>query len=229
MIIKLFPFQNDIVLSEEYITVFQLNNKKLFNKVANSLYALSLGQQGEENLVLIDEEKISSFEDEVLFLSDLWHFDYNSKRIITKLLNYIENNYRLDTEFMENFQQQVQFIQNGVRDIVEELPFEIEMKAIVTLQDILKMLGVKIAKFDGYTLIERGLTIIEIVEYFRLYSVIIFCNIKNYLEEYELRELYNQALHCKIKIVMLEFGMVHDLIENEKIWYIDEDYEEFIY
>ena len=228
MILKLFPFRNDIVLSEEYVTVFQINNKALFSKVANSLFALSLGQQGEENLILTDEEKRLDFEDNVLFLTDLWHFDCNSKVIISKLLNYIESNYKLDLELMDNFQKQVHLIQIGIRDITDELPFDIEMKSVVTLQDILKMLGVKVAKPDGYTLIERALTIIEIVEVFKLYPIIIFCNIKNYFKESELDELYKQALHCKIKIMMLEVGPTNPLITNEKVWYIDEDYEEFI-
>lgn len=228
MILKVFPF-NEVIINEEYITVLQVNNKVLFSRIANSLYALSMGQQGEENIILTDEMKQVEFQEEVLFLSDLWHFDCTSKIITSKLLNYIENNYKLDPELLEDFQKQVQLIQNGIRDIVDELPFETEMKVMVTLQDIVKMLGVKVSKLDGYTLIERAITIIQIVEQFRLCSVIIFCNVKDYFEENELLELYKHALHCKIKVIMLEHGEVKTLIANEKAWYIDEDYEEFVY
>lgn len=228
MILKLFPFQNEVMLSEEYVTIFQINNKSLFNKVANSFYDLSTGQLGEENIVLLEDGKLIDFEEKVLFLSDLWHFDCTSKNITNKLLNYIENNYKLDVELMEEIQKQLQLIRLGIRELTDELPFEVEMKEMITVQDLLKMLGVKLAKLDGYSLLERALSIIEIVEQFKLYPVIILCNIKNYFNEEDLLELYKQAIHCKIKLMIFEFGIPEKLIEYERMWYIDEDYEEFI-
>lgn len=229
MIFKLFPFQNEIVLSEEYVSIFQINNKRLFNRVANSLYLLSIGQPGDEDIIFVDGDKKVDFQEEGLFLSDLWHFDHNNKKIISKLFAFIEENYKMDTELMESFQQQIQLIQAGIREITDELPFNVEIKQVIILQDVLKMLGIKLEKMEGYSLIERALTILEIVEQFKLCSVIVLCNVKNYLDENELLELYKHALHCKIKLLIIDYGEPEKLILNEKIWYIDEDYEEFRY
>lgn len=228
MILKLFPFQNEIILSESYVTIFQVNNKRLFNKVANSFYELSIGQQGEENILLIEKDQIVDFDEAVLFLPDVWHFDVNNKSITNKLLNYIEDNYKLDVELMEEIHKYLQLIRLGVEQLTDELPFDIEMKESVTLQDLLKMLGIKLAKLNGRSLLERALTILEIVEYFKLYPVVILCNIKNYFDKDELMELYKQAIHCKIQLMLFEFGDLEETLPYETIWYIDEDYEEFI-
>lgn len=229
MILKLFPFENEIKLSQQYIAILQINNKRLFNRVANSLYLCSIGQVGEENIILVDEEKKINFEEEVLFLPDFWCFDCNHRKITNKLFSYIEENYKLDVEIMDEFQKHLQLIQLGIREITDELPFEVEMKQVVTVQDILKMLGIKLAKLDGCSLIERILTIIEIVEGFKLYSAIILCNVKAYLEENELLELYKHAICCNIRLMIVEYGIIEEPLANESIWYIDEDYEEFTY
>lgn len=229
MKIRVFPFQNDIMLSETYITILNVNNKKLFNRLANTFYTYSIGEEGEEQVLLIEEDKTLDFDEEILFLSDLWHFDCGNKKIVAKLFNYIEQNYKSDVELMEVFQQQLQRIQVEISDITDELPFEIEMKEVVTLLDILKMLGVKVAKLDGLSLIERAISIVEIVSTFKLYPCIMMCNIKDYLEKNELIELYKATMHCKIKLIIYEYGPVYERLADEKIWYIDEDYEEFTY
>lgn len=227
MKLKIFPFEKSVVLSEEYVALLQLNNKRLFNRVCNTIYLLTLGQPGEEDILMTEEDKEIDFE-EILFLTDLWHFDCNSKKILTKLFSFIEANYKVDAELMQAFQQHLQWIQGGIRESLEELPFNVEMKAMVTLQDVLKMLGVKLARLEGYSLIEKILTIIDIVEQFNLYPAIILCNIKAYLEKNELEELYKHAICCKIKLMIIEYGVPQEELINEKVWYIDEDYEEFL-
>lgn len=229
MILKIFPFENEINIEEHHIAILYVQDKTLFNRLANSFYQLTNGQDGQEKIILVENDKILNIQDSLLFLPDLWGFDYNNKKILNKLAQYIERHYKLDAEEMEAFQKQVQLIQLGVQEIINELPFQIDMKSAILIPDILKMLGIKIGDMTHATLLERALAFIEIIQIFELCETVVFVNLKNYFNNKEINELYRHAIHYKIKIMILEYGTFEEKLPYEKVWLIDEDYDEFTY
>ena len=68
----------------------------------------------------------------------------------------------------------------------------------------------------------------KIVQYLRILSalcrvrVVFFLQLKAFLKEEELRELYKEAAYCKIQLVLIE-SVMRDKIEMEDICIIDRD------
>lgn len=75
---------------------------------------------------------------------------------------------------------------------------------------------------DAGTFLER------VVQYLRILSdlcrirVVFFLNLKAFLKEKELRELYKEAAYCKIQLVLIE-SVMRDKMKEEDICIIDRD------
>ncbi|MGL5122611.1 MAG: type II-A CRISPR-associated protein Csn2 [Fusobacteriaceae bacterium] len=72
------------------------------------------------------------------------------------------------------------------------------------------------------------LSIIEIVSELQLNKFIIFCNLKSYLLEDELKEIYKFSLYKKIPLILFESSFDKNYFEYEKKLTIDNDYDEFV-
>lgn len=220
--------ENDIEIREDSIAVLQVCNTVLFSRIIQSIYCEENEIQNRmENVVLLENNKEISISKNVLVISDIWNFDRNQKKIQTALYQYIEKELQQDYEKKIEFENLMSQVENLISDIWEELPFIFQYKDAL-LSDYLKMLGLKLSGASAEKIIDRVLTIIDIVEYFNVAKVIIFINLKTFVSEYELNEIYKYAMYKKVKMLLIETGKEKKPIANEKIFFVDDDYEEFI-
>lgn len=97
MIMKIFSLENDIIFSEECINVLQIQDKKLFANVINSLNDNINGiQNTKERIIILDNDTEIKMEKEALMVIDLFNIDFNQKKYkvlyIIKLKKYISRN-----------------------------------------------------------------------------------------------------------------------------------------
>ena len=89
------------------------------------------------------------------------------------------------------------------------------------------MLGIKISN-NKEKIIDTIFSLIDVVEYLSIAKLLIFVNIKLYLGNDEIQEVYKYAMYKKVNILLIETGEEKEPLENEKILYIDSDYDEII-
>ena len=89
------------------------------------------------------------------------------------------------------------------------------------------MLGLKISN-NKEKIIDTIFSLIDVVEYLSIAKLLIFVNIKLYLGNDEIQEVYKYAMYKKVNILLIETGEEKEPLENEKILYIDSDYDEII-
>ena len=87
-------------------------------------------------------------------------------------------------------------------DVWEDLPFEFEYKDSIGVQEYLKLLGLKIAMGDRDS--------------------------KLYLSQKELEEVYKYIMYKKVMVLLLETGDEKECVKNEKILFVDSDYDEIM-
>lgn len=105
MIMKIFSLENDIIFKEEYINVLQIQDKKLFANVINSLNDNINGiQNTKERIIILDNDTEIKMEKEALMVIDLFNIDFNQKKIQSALYNKIEKIYKQEFERMSEFQ-----------------------------------------------------------------------------------------------------------------------------
>ena len=203
MIMKIFSLENDMIFTEEYINVLQIQDKKLFTNVINSLNDnINNIEDTKERIIILDNDTEIKIEKEVLMIIDVFNIDFNQKKIQNALYNKIEKIYKQEFERMSEFQNVFQKLQLNVLDVFNEFPFEFNYKESIGIQ--------------------------VVVEYLSIAKLLIFVNIKLYLGNDEIQEVYKYAMYKKVNILLIETGEEKEPLENEKILYIDSDYDEII-
>ena len=184
MIMRIPSFENDIVFSENYISVLHIQNGTLFARIIGSINSLINGvEELNEKIIFIDEdEKIMKASKDIMLVTDIWNFDFNQKKIQSALFQKIEKIYQQEYERLSDFQTHFQSLQINAMDVWEDLPFEFEYKDSIGVQEYLKLLGLKIAMSDRDSkIIDIVLMIIDVVEYFGIAKLVVFTNLKLYL------------------------------------------------
>ena len=228
MIMKIFSLENDIIFKEEYINVLQIQDKKLFTNVINSLNDnINNIEDTKERIIILDNDTEIKIEKEVLMFIDVFNIDFNQKKIQSALYNKIEKIYKQEFERMSEFQTIFQKLQLNVLDVFNEFPFEFNYKESIGIQEYLKLLGLKISNNKG-KITDTIFSLIDVVEYLSVTKRLIFVNLKLYLIDDELKEIYKYAMYKKVNILLIETGEEKEPFENEKILYIDSDYDEII-
>ena len=92
MIMRIPSFENDIVFSENYISVLHIQNGTLFARIIGSINSLINGvEELNEKIIFIDEdEKIMKASKDIMLIFDIWNFDFNQKKIQSALFQKIE-------------------------------------------------------------------------------------------------------------------------------------------
>ena len=115
MIMKIFSLENDITFTEEYINVLQIQDKKLFTNVINSLNDnINNIEDTKERIIILDNDIEIKIEKEVLMIIDVFNIDFNQKKIQSALYNKIEKIYKQEFERMSEFQTIFQKLQLNV-------------------------------------------------------------------------------------------------------------------
>lgn len=228
MIMKIFSLENDITFAEEYINILQIQDKKLFTNVINSLNDnINNIEDTKERIIILEGDTEIKIEKEVLMIIDVFNIDFNQKKIQSALYNKIEKIYKQEFERMSEFQTIFQKLQLNVLDVFNEFPFEFNYKESIGIQEYLKLLGLKISNNKG-KITDTIFSLIDVVKYLSVTKILIFVNLKLYLIDDELKEIYKYAMYKKVNILLIETGEEKEPLENEKILYIDSDYDEII-
>ena len=160
-------------------------------------------------------------------IRDRFNIDFNQKKIQSALYNKIEKIYKQEFERMSEFQTIFQKLQLNVLDVFNEFPFEFNYKESIGIQEYLKLLGLKISNNKG-KIIDTVFSLIDVVEYLSVAKLLVFVNLKLYPSDDELNEIYKYAMYKKVNILLIETGEEKEPLENEKILYIDSDYDEIV-
>ena len=130
MIMKIFSLENDIIFTEEYINVLQIQDKKLFTNVINSLNDnINNIEDTKERIIILDNDTEIKIEKEVLMFIDVFNIDFNQKKIQSALYNKIEKIYKQEFERMSEFQTIFQNLLLNVLDAVSYTHLTLPTKA----------------------------------------------------------------------------------------------------
>ena len=100
MILSLFGFENKINFKEDKVNILEVYNKKLFCTIINFLNNQCNDEEDEDNqIVLLDGDNRKSIRQNVYILSDLFNIDFESKKIMNRIYNLIEQNIKNRQDF----------------------------------------------------------------------------------------------------------------------------------
>ena len=123
------------------------------------------------------------------------------------------------------FQNMVTNLRNYIIQEINELPFEFTMKNEIDITEILKLYNLKIDYVNYKGILEKVEFLIDILATLRISNILVIPNLKLYLSEEELIELYKYSLYNEIKLFLIEKDYTGKL-KYEKILLIDENFDD---
>ena len=225
MIMSIIGFEKKINFEENTINVLEIYNQKLFSNFISYINEQSNGEADEDNkIVLMNGEKRVKIDKNVYVLTDLFNIDFNSKKIINKIYNVLEQNIknRQDNE-VENIMLQ---LRNYLIEEINEISFEFNINSEIEILDLLKVFNVKIDTSCYTTIVEKIEFIISVLSNLKIAEVLVIPNLKTYVDENELLEIYKYSIYNSVRLLIVENIHSEKLLKYENKNIIDENFDE---
>lgn len=212
-------YENDIIFENTCVNTIEIINKKAFYNFLLDINNLT----EQDNIIFYENDKIKELSDKIHILSDYINIDFSNKKIMNNLLNYINNS--IDSKMKDNINEAYQKIYKLYSKILANIDIRTEMQEEFSLQDITKLMKIQIS--NQRALLENLLLLIDIESELKIDELLVFVNLKQYLNNKELEELYKYSLYKEVKILLID-NTKNISNKYEKKLFIDDDLVEFM-
>lgn len=221
MKITVLYLENNIEINNENINVLEIENKKIFFRLINDLNQICNGNVIEEIKTFIDDKEVSII-NKVNVISDYFNIDFSRYMLsINKLIN--ENlKGSSDKSLLLLYKKLIQKYNSIISTV--DLPIMVNNDA--TIESLTKLLKLKINYKNS--IIENLFSIIELERSLKSSKFIVLVNLKQYLDDNELKELYKYSIYNNVNIILIDsqcYGCSHDF---EKKLIVDNNLVEFV-
>lgn len=204
-------------LEENKVNVFVIENPSALVEVICMLNRQCEGQEGE--FVLSEKNKILNIAKNLTFVKEPFSIDCNSRKNLTKLYQELERECEKDwrEEQKQFYEAYIVYITN----LCQKSDLELTFLDKPQLQEVFKMAEVKI-DVQAQSMLERIIEYIKISSNLLKQNIFVFLNLKLFLTEQEIEELYKECFYRKVHLILIE-ATYQTKRPEEKICVIDKD------
>lgn len=226
MILKINGFENKLKIRENEVEIIEILNSKCYSHIINEINEKVNGiEDSNEIFLLDDEENEIKFKENAYMVFDIFNINYNSKTILNKLYSIIDKNIETSGSY-EIYNLYIK-MRNLIIQEINELPFEFEMEDNMKIVDLLKLYELRIDTSNYINVINKIEILIDLISTLKIAKILIIPNLKLFLSNEELVELYKYSLYNNINLISIERNLTEKL-KYEKHFIIDENFNDFI-
>lgn len=219
MKLRINGFENEIIFTDKNINILEIKDTKCFTHIIDILNQKISEIENDEIFLLDENEEELKIEKEMYLIFDLFNIDYNNRKILNKIYDIINKNIKNTQEL--DIYEMVFELRNYLIQEINELPFEFVMKSDISIPEVLKLFDLKIDKKNYTNILERVEILIDLLSLLNIARILVIPNLKMYLSDEELIELYKYSLYNNIKLLIIERDCKNKL-QYEEILRIDE-------
>lgn len=206
-----------LIFHENEVLVLTVEKSHTFSTLLQDLYWQCRGDDGE--LVLSENETLISMADCVSVVWNPLLLDINEKKTVNKL--YQEMKRISDEECSQDLGNICQTIAQYLNSVSIKVPYAISFHEGVDSLSLYKLCNVKLES-EEVDILQKLIDYIKIAGLLCNIKVVVFINLKAYLDELQLIELYKVAFYYKINMCLIEDSQKNQL-DSEKHYILDED------
>ena len=225
MKLKINGLENEILFNENECNVLICKDKKFFRHIIETLNDKINGLESNEIFLLDDNNEEIKIDKSIYLVIDIFNIDYNNKKILNKIYNIISDRVELSKEIEMN--DIIIKLRNYLIEEINEIPFEFIMKDELDVKEILKLFDLKIDKENYTNTIEKIELLIDIISTLKIADILVITNMKTYLTDEEIIEIYKYSLYNNVKILSIEKEFTSKL-KYENILLIDQNFDEML-
>lgn len=225
MKLKINGFDNEIIFNDQNINILTIKNTKCFSHILQILNDKTNGIESNEIFLLGENNEEMNMAKEIQIVLDVFNIDYNSKKILNKIYEIISNNIEKNQDF--EVERMVLNLRNYIIEEINDLPFEFVMKNEIEIPEVLKLYNLKIDEENYTSILEKIEILIDIFSTLKIAKILIIPNLKLFLDEAELVELYKYSLYNNINLLLIE-RKEYTKLKYEINIIIDENFNDFL-
>ncbi len=205
------------------VNVIEIENKNYFYRFVNDLYSIyNIGYSDNISFFKKDEEK--NLNGKIKIFINFFDFQFDSKKYINDLSKYVNEN--IDESDRNNLFNLYNKIIKLYKRILNNIDLPLNIEENVTIDNLTKL--VKLSINYNNELLDNLLLLIDLEKALNTKNILIFVNLKQYLNKTELIEFYKYAVYNEIKLLLIDSQTYGTTVEYEKKLIIDEDLDEFM-
>ncbi len=225
MKLRINGFENEIIFGDKNINVLEIKDAKCFTHIIDILNQEINGIENNEIFLLDENEDELKIEKEMYLVFDLFNIDYNNKKILNKIYELINRSIKNTQEL--DIYEMVFKLRNYLIQEINELPFEFVMKSDISIPEVLKLFDLRIDKSNYTNILERIEILIDLLSVLSISQILVVPNLKMYLSDEELVELYKYSLYNNVKLLVIERECTSKL-KYECVFSVDEMFNDEI-
>ena len=216
-------FDNKEIITNEYINVIEVENKRYFYRFVNDLYSIYTNGYS-DNIRFIDDNKEINMNNKLKIFINYFDFQFASKKYTNEISRYVGNyiNEGDKKNLINLYNKIVKIYKKSLNDI--DLPLYIDND--ISIESINKLIKLGISPKEE--LLDNLMLLIDLEVTLNTSNLLIFINLKQYLNKDELVELYKYAMIKDVKIILIDSYTYGVTLKNEKKHIIDENLDEFM-
>lgn len=207
----------EVDIKENIVSIIVLEDVKLRLPLINELFSQTSGKEG--NWLLFENDKGFDLGKKVELILEPLTLTLNNKKVKTKLYQDIKT-IAQDYCFSQGLEVHSQ-ICNYLENMLDKLPYPVKYDEDWDVSEILKAYNVELVEeYDN--IFEKLYNYIKLVNTVCGTDIFIMVNIKQYLTDEQITELYKMAAYGKIQLVLIEFS-TNNKRDCEELYILDND------
>lgn len=224
MKIKINYLENIIQLNDEKVFSIEIENKNYFYRLISNLYSIINSEIVEEITVYDNEDKELNISNKAKIFINFFNFEFDSKKYTNDINKYIIN--EMDENDKINLLKSYNKLIETFIKILNKSDLPLQILEDITVDNIIKNLKLTINSKNS--LLDNLMLLIELEKTLKTNNLLIFVNLKQYLTNQELIELYKYAIYNKIKILIIDSQSYGGTLDYENKLIIDSNLDEFM-
>ncbi|MCF7627496.1 type II-A CRISPR-associated protein Csn2 [Holdemanella sp. SCCA2] len=224
MKIKINYLENIIQLNDEKVLSIEIENKNYFYRLISNLYSIINSEIVEEITVYDNEDKELNISNKAKIFINFFNFEFDSKKYTNDINKYIIN--EMDENDKINLLKSYNKLIETFIKILNKSDLPLQILEDITVDNIIKNLKLTINSKNS--LLDNLMLLIELEKTLKTNNLLIFVNLKQYLTNQELIELYKYSIYNKIKILIIDSQSYGGTLDYENKLIIDSNLDEFM-
>ncbi len=215
--------ENDIEFIDGYVNVIEIENKEYFYRIVNDFYNLDIKELS-NNIKLFDNLNEINTLNKFNIILNYFNFDFELKKYNNDLIKYLIN--EINDKEKNEIIKQYNLLNQKINKTINQFELPLLINNDNDINNILK--NAKITINNNTELLNNLLLLIDLENILNINRILIFINLKQYLNKVELEELYKYSIYNNIKIILIDSQCYKDILKYEYKYIIDSNLDEFM-
>lgn len=224
MKIKINYLENILEINEEKILSIEIENKSYFYRLVSNIYSI-INSEVVEDITFYDQNNNElNISNKIKIFVNFFNFEFDSKKYTNDINKYIINEMDENdkTILLKSYNK---LIENFLK-ILNKSDLPLQILEEITIDNIIKNLKLTINSKNS--LLDNLLLLIELEKTLKTNNLLVFINLKQYLTNQELKELYKYAIYNGIKILLIDSQSYGTTTSYENKLIVDSNLDEFM-